>query len=209
MQIQIKHPIPDGFVPQNTKILIVGTFPPDEQINKKNGFFFYASPRNQFWNRIDNITGAQLKKTKRQNKDLTNEENKLNKEIFAERNNLGFLDVFTIIKRKKKSSKDLDLISVETVLENRKLDKIIKTKPIKRICCTYSLAYDKLKCGLSLIGYSVNQMKDNKTANGEKLEVTGHGKNFEVVLLYPATRSRHKGVDKDNQYNRYLFKKSL
>ncbi len=60
------HPISSGFIPESARVLIVGTFPPKkEYTEKKNGFFFYSSEKNQFWNRVDNIkANAQLKKTK-------------------------------------------------------------------------------------------------------------------------------------------------
>jgi G:T/U-mismatch repair DNA glycosylase len=205
-----KHPIPEGFFQTNTEVLIVGTFPPKkEYVSRGKDFFFYSSPKNQFWNRIDNIfpTNQTLKKTKTKNIFETFANNKKRKEKFAKQYNIGFLDFFTKVSRKKDSPDDIDLISVENIIENKKLLLLLKSsKKIKRICCTYKLAYESIKNSIKKISKNVNTIEDDTTANKERLEFIINRNKVEIVLLYPATRSSHKGALKDSQYKKYLFK---
>ena len=147
------HPIPEGYIPLNTKVLVIGTFPPkNEYISKGKDFFFYSSEKNHFWNRIDNIffekTG--FKKTKNKNSNESHTSNKKRKEAFARENKLGFLDIFTKITRKKDSTNDEDIIPIENIIENKKLlNTINSNSELKRICCTYKLAFDTLKYSLN------------------------------------------------------------
>ena len=209
MTAQELHPIKHGFVSTKTRILIVGTFPPKkEYIEKGNDFFFYSSEKNQFWNRIDNIFPNQngLKKTKSKNKNESFKSNKKRKEMFCENACLGFIDVFTRIRRNCIGSKDNDLIPDENIVQNQYLDELlIKYKNIERICCTYSLAFETL---LSEIrknpNYSYSEISDSNSANGKKIIVNFKSLRFEIVLLYPATRSNHKNEIKDSQYKYYL-----
>lgn len=201
------HPISNGFIPETARVLIVGTFPPKkEYTEKKSGFFFYSSEKNQFWNRVDNIkTNAQLKKTKNKNANESLIENKTRKEFFCIENKLGFIDVFSSIKRKADSANDSDLVPIENIIQNGKLIQILKTKNISRICCTYKLAYDCLKCNLGLLSKNVTISESNDSANGEIINFVFENRKIELILLYPATRSRHKGSVKDKQYKKYLF----
>lgn len=203
------HPLKNGFSPTKTKILIMGTFPPKkEYIEKGKDFFFYSSVRNQFWNRIDNIFPDQegLKKTKSKNKKESFESNKKRKEIFCENVSLGFIDVFTKIKRKYEGSKDIDLIPIENIIQNKYLDNLLtRCESIERICCTYSLAFGTLISEISKNpDYSYTEELDSNSANGKKILVYFKGMRFEIILLYPATRSNHKNEIKDSQYKYFL-----
>lgn len=200
------HPISNGFIPESAQVLIVGTFPPKkEYTEKKSGFFFYSSERNQFWNRIDNIQNINLKKTQHKNAKETFVENKRRKEIFSTKNKLGFIDVFSSIKRKADSVKDSDLVPIENIIQNGKLTQILQSNNISRICCTYKLAYDCLRCNLGSLSKNVTISQSKDSANGEIIQFVFDNRKIELVLLYPATRSRHKGSDKDVQYKKYLF----
>ena len=201
------HPISNGFIPESARVLIVGTFPPKkEYTEKKSGFFFYSSEKNQFWNRVDNIkTNAQLKKTKNKNANESLIENKKRKENFCIENKLGFIDVFTSIKRKADSANDSDLVPIENIIQNGKLIQILKSKNISRICCTYKLAYDCLKCNLGSLFQNVTISENIDSANGEIIHFVFEHRKIELILLYPATRSRNKGSEKDVQYKKYLF----
>lgn len=200
------HPILNGFVPQNAQVLIVGTFPPkNEYLQKKDGFFFYSSEKNQFWNRIDNILNKHLKKTLTKNANESFIENKKRKESFAVNNNLGFIDVFSSVIRKANTSNDSDLIQIENIVQNGKLAKILESKNVKRICCTYKLAYECLKCNLGSLSKSIGFRKCPDSANGEIIYFDYQTRQIELVLLYPATRSRHKSNTKDDQYKKFLF----
>lgn len=200
------HPISNGFVPESACILIVGTFPPKkEYTEKKSGFFFYSSERNQFWNRIDNIQNVQLKKTQHKNAKETFIENKRRKEIFSIENKLGFIDVYSSIKRKADSANDSDLVPIDNIIQNGKLIQILKSCTISRICCTYKLAYDCLKCNLGSLSKNITISESKDSSNGEIIHFLFDNRKIELILLYPATRSRHKGSDKDVQYKKYLF----
>jgi G:T/U-mismatch repair DNA glycosylase len=205
------HPIPLGFIPNNIYRLVVGTFPPKvEYETKGNSFFFYASSRNHFWNRVDNIFEStnNYKKLKHtlKSKNETMSDNKVRKEKFCALNGIGFLDVFTVINRKQENStKDSDLISIETVFQNGTFLKVIKETDLKYVYCTYSLAYQTLKNWLSSIRGIQGIVNEKYSANGEKIKALVDGKEFDVVLLFPATRSGQKGEAKDFQYRYFLF----
>lgn len=205
MQKTETHPIATGFIPENTKTLVVGTFPPkDIYINNKH-FFFYASAHNHFWNRMENIFNEyKLKKTKNKCIDVSEEQNKKDKQKFAEDKNIGFLDVFTIIARLTNSTKDEDLVDVENIVQNGKLNEILThNKNIVRICCTYKLAFETLKCKLPK--NQVEIVNDNDSANNQKIIYEFKNRIIEIYLLFPATRSRDKNEVKDAQYNKLLF----
>jgi len=203
--------IKGGFIPKGTKILIIGTFPPFNTYKYTNtGYFYYSSPRSHFWNRFDNlftrIEGYMpLKLTK--NSIETLEENKLRKQVFSETLRIGFIDIFSKIERKQSaSSKDIDIISKETILHNGYLTTILETESIVRICCVYSLAYYTFKeWFLKNHPQKIEQVPDVETANKEKLIIKHkENKKFEVVLLFPASRSGQKGFIKDLQYKRFI-----
>ena len=203
------HPIKNGFVSKETETLIIGTFPPKSEYTNNEHFFFYSSPRNHFWNRIESIfpnIEIKLKKTKVKLRDISPEQNKCDKQNFATKEKIGFLDVFTKIERKQiDSSKDIDLIPKETIIDNEILfEALDDCKSINRICCTYKLAYDTLLCGLDK-----NNMKyqlNTDTANREEYIFSYNSRKVIIVLLYPATRSRHKGELKDDQYKNLIFR---
>ncbi len=201
------HPISNGFIPETARVLIIGTFPPKkEYTEKKSGFFFYSSEKNQFWNRIDNInSNAQLKKTQLKNSNESLIDNKERKECFSIDNKLGFIDVFSSIKRKAATANDSDLVPIENIIQNGKLIQILKSKNITRICCTYKLAYECLKSNLGSLSKNVTIRASNDSANGEIIDFVFENRKIELILLFPATRSRHKGLVKDMRYKKYLF----
>ncbi len=204
------HPIKNGFIPNDAKILIIGTFPPSKEIEeKKESFFFYSSEKNHFWNRIDNIfLGINLKKTKTKNSKESFFENANRKKHFAENNNIGFIDVFSKIKRKKETANDYDIIPVESIFDNEIFTEIIKLNGLIRICCTYKLAYEFIKEKLIEL-YSKDLLihANDLTANKEIIKLNILNKKVQIILLYPATRSSHKKELKDIQYKHFLFSK--
>lgn len=201
-----------GFLPAGLKKLIIGTFPPEiEYVKKGKGFFYYSSNRNHFWNRFDNNFNRDpgyrpLKKTSSRNANESYEENRKRKEAFLKSKKIGSIDIFSkVARRVEGSTKDSDLIPIENIFQNGNFQAIIKTENIDRVCCVYSLAYDVLKTEmLKSNEFKVKIVQNQQTANGEKLLVEAFGKSFEVTLLYPATRSRHKGYKKDQQYRHFL-----
>lgn len=204
--------IKGGFIPSSAQVLITGTFPPKKEYTLKgDGFFFFSSHKNHLFNRFDNIFQSlsdykKLKKTNSLNENESYLSNRKRKEIFAEQKGIAFVDVFTKIQRCYEGSvKDQDLIPIENIVESGLLKQILLNNNILRICCVYDLAYQVLKAHLGKIAKQVNVVSDPLTANREKLIVNVEDKIFEVVLLYPATRSGHKSELKDEQYKRYIF----
>lgn len=201
------HPIQEGFIPDKAKTIIIGTFPPKAEYENNSNFFFYSSVRNHFWNRMEKLFPQyKLKKTSTKLKSITPEQNKIDKENFSRDNEIGFLDVFTKIKRKvKNSSKDKDLDPKEDITKNGILLKILDKHPnIDRICCTYKLAYDTLLCGLDkkLLAFK----KNNLSANEEEYIFDYNTRKIQIFLLFPATRSRQKNDLKDKQYRELIFR---
>jgi G:T/U-mismatch repair DNA glycosylase len=197
------HPMPQGFVPENTRCLIMGTFPPQEYVNMEH-FFFYPSPQNHFWNRMENIFPEfHLKKTKGKLQEVSEEKNVRDKKEFSKQKRIGFLDIFTKISRRDGTNDDTNLENIADVVSNGKLLEILEANPsIQRICCTYSLAFKTLKSGLA-------ETKSCEISDiGEtqfQVKLSGSRRTIDVFLLYPATRSRHRGLDKDRQYAALVF----
>lgn len=197
------HPMPEGFVPESTLCLIMGTFPPKEFV-KAAHFFFYPSPQNHFWNRMESIVpGARLKKTQKKLQDVSDAQNVLDKKEFCKQQGIGFLDVFTRVSRRDGTNEDTNLENVEDVISNNKLLRILEAKPsIQRIGCTYSLAFKTLKSGLEQIpGCEISKVGET----GFQAKFTDTERVIDVYLLYPATRSRHRGEEKDSQYRGLIF----
>jgi G:T/U-mismatch repair DNA glycosylase len=195
------HPIQRGYIPENTKTLIMGTFPPIGNQNPDT-FFFYPSPQNHFWNRMENIfPRMKLKKTKFKLQDKSNEENILDKKRFCTEKKIGFLDVFTKIIRNKENNDDSNLENVEDVVSNGiLLNGLKKNQSIQRICCTYQLAYNTLIEGLKTCeGITVNEM------HPKLAKIFIENREIDVHLLFPATRSGQKKEVKDQQYKELIF----
>jgi len=200
------HPIMNGFIPNESKTIIIGTFPPKSEYENKPEFFFYSSVRNHFWNRMENIfPEIRLKKTATKLKNISPGKNKIDKQQFCINKKIGFLDIFSKIERKEQdSTKDVDLIPRESVLDNNILFKQLDNKKnIQRICCTYKLAYDSLLCGLNK--NHLEFKKNELTANGEEYIFNYNSRKISIILLFPATRSGQKRVVKDEQYKKLIF----
>lgn len=207
------HPIYKGFITDNTKTIIVGTFPPKkEYVKLGDDFFFYSSPRNRFWTIIDNIFISTdyktLKRTNTQNNTESPLQNKLRKEMFMNSKNVGFIDIFSKITRKQDSSRDEDIIPLECITDNGILKDILINNYIKRICCVYKLAYSILKDRFinRTNEYSIECLVDNNTSNNEKLKVRAFDKLFEIILLYPAAWCPQYTIKQEAlQYNHFIF----
>lgn len=202
------HPIKNGFAPKGTETLIVGTFPPKLVYENNEHFFFYSSFNNHFWNIIESIFPfIKLKKTTHKLKKISFEQNKIDKQFFSENEKIGFLDVFTEIKREKYcSSKDIDLVPQKNILDNGLLFKILDNcENINRICCTYKLAYDTLIYNLNKKNLDCHQ--NELTANKEAFILNYNSRKIDIMLLFPATRSSQKSFIKKNQYQKLIFRK--
>lgn len=115
------HPFPP-FVPNNASILIVGSFPVMEQTIKKNNSdeWFYGSTKNLFWIILSEAFQTELKTVKQK------------KDFFAEKG-ISITDIFTKVKRKKKSDRDSYLSEMEY---NKKIPSIIEKSGIKKLFFT-------------------------------------------------------------------------
>jgi hypothetical protein len=201
-----------GFFPEGMKVLIVGTFPPKiNYFGKEESYFFYPNAKNQFWYIIDSILkdtiGYQsLKKTKTQNKNENEKENCQRKKEFSTIKHLGFIDVFTKIKRSKENdADDSGIIPIEDIFEIGLFDKIIQNSgELKRICCLYSLAFEKT--------YNYIKCKNPQSRNFE-IKVGEFGsklfeyKGIEIIKLSSPRFDYQPTKPKIDQYKFYLFDK--
>ena len=168
-------------------------------------FFYYPSPQNHFWNRMENIfPDWKLKRTKSSNNSSTLAENIEKKKEFCALYKIGFLDVFEAVDRKRKGSRDVDLIPVIDIVGSGTLFEVLeKHSSINSICCTYSLAYSILRTKLD--SKQIEALPHDETANGESLKWKYNGRVITIFLLFPATRSGQKNFIKDRQYSNLIF----
>lgn len=124
----------------NSFTILSGTFPPLNEYANRKGYIHYSSSKNQFWKHIDSIYNTSLFIN---NKTAINPQlriqNAIEKIDFAKKYNLGFVDVFSKIQRKVNSSKDTDLIEIETIFENGIFEELLD-KGVKQFVFVYSLS---------------------------------------------------------------------
>ena len=113
------------FVPQNAKVLILGSFPGKGHATSESANeWFYASKRNQFWNILRGVY----------NKELITTEDK--KELFT-KHGIAIADVFLKIRRKEDNNQDNNL---EIIAYNDKaLSKILNKNKFESIFFTSKL----------------------------------------------------------------------
>ena len=200
-----------GFLPGSTRVIVMGTFPPPDvmknyQSKSIESFFYYNSPKNHFWNRIESfipMNGERWKYTSKSKESI--EVNIIRKKALCESMGLGFMDYFSKIERKKPDSyKDDDLIDKENVIENGFFINAITALPkLKRICCVYQTSYNQLTQNLDS---HLTKQREVHAANGirqiyfSKISL----REIEIVLLFPATRSGEKKEKKNEQYKYFL-----
>ena len=130
--------IDGGIWLNNTKTIICGTFPPRKEHLNRKGYIHYSSTKNKFWKHIDKIykTNLYLNPENEEERII----NSVKKIEFLKSKQIGFIDVFSKIKRKYiDSSKDDDIIPVETIFENGIFDKILKSDVVQFVF-VYSLS---------------------------------------------------------------------
>ena len=91
-QKRLEHPF-DAIVDQNSKVLILGSFPSIKSFEQN---FYYAHPRNQFWPIMEELFGVTLK---------SNEE----KRAFALEKGIALWDTYASLKRGEGNSSDSNL----------------------------------------------------------------------------------------------------
>ena len=109
------------FLPENPRLLIVGSFPGWEQVENKETEWFYTAKRNQFWS----ILSAVFKT------DLTTLESKKN---LCSKEGIAITDIFLKIKRKGKSNLDISIEPLE--YNHQKIKWILENSSIKSIFFT-------------------------------------------------------------------------
>lgn len=120
-----EHPF-DAYVPENARVLILGSFPGKEQTQQKTGEldeneWFYGAKRNQFWRIIKEVFDIELgnKKVKQQ--------------LFKE-NRIAITDIFSKVIRQNDSNLDSNLLvkednksCIQDILQDSKIEKILFT----------------------------------------------------------------------------------
>ena len=91
-QNRLEHPF-DAIVDENSKVLILGSFPSIKSFEQN---FYYAHPRNQFWPIMEELFGVSLK---------NNEE----KRAFALEKGIALWDTYASLKRGEGNSSDANL----------------------------------------------------------------------------------------------------
>lgn len=95
------HPF-EAFIPKNTTVIIVGSFPGKEITHKilSEEEWFYGTKRNQFWKIISGVYQAELN-------------TKSEKQRLFEKHGIGIADIFLRVKRKGNNNTDSNLEIVE------------------------------------------------------------------------------------------------
>ena len=116
-----EHPFPP-YVPANASMLIVGSFPGIEQVLNKNNpeEWFYSATDNLFWIILSDAFQVELK-TLKQKKD------------FFDKRGIAITDIFSKVKRKKKSNLDKLLFGMEY---NKEIKSIIDHSSIEKLFFT-------------------------------------------------------------------------
>lgn len=198
-----------GFLPENATLLIMGTCPPDDMMDKYNygcPYFPYDSPMNHFWNRIENLIPSNIR-WKRVKGTRENEGQNVSRKVaLAIEKGWAFMDFFVKFTRKKRGSSDKDIVGTENVVGNGMLFEALRTIPsICQILCTYTTALDSLLSALPSAGQRYTIQIDGWAADRSRYIWQFEGRNIEIVLLYPASRSGNPGDSKDAQYGHFLM----
>lgn len=129
---------------ENTETIISGTFPPIGEYFKRKGYVHYSSPRNKFWRHIDSIFSAKLFLPKKSSmNDFLRVNNALEKISFLKLKRIGLVDIYSKINRRiSGSSKDIDIIPVETIFDNGVFELILNEGNVKQFIFVYSLSRD-------------------------------------------------------------------
>lgn len=121
-----KHPF-TSFVPQNSRLLILGSFPGREstQTSRANDWFYCAN-RNQFWKIIESVYDQVLLTTSSK------------QELFKQRN-IAITDIIESCERRENKNSDDNLIN--KVYNKVAIAKILAQNPITKILFTSKSVY--------------------------------------------------------------------
>lgn len=114
------------FVPNNARVLILGTFPGKSNVHVKGlDEWFYASSRNQFWKIISEVYNLPLENTAEK------------KELFSNKG-IAIGDIFLKIKRNENNNSDSSLEVIE--YNDEVLKETIDSNNFNAIYCTSQFA---------------------------------------------------------------------
>jgi hypothetical protein len=141
-QVNEKKFLDGGIWTNESKCIIIGTFPPYSEYYNRTGYIHYSSPRNKFWKHIDSIYKTNLYISSIDAKNSKKRvENAIEKIEFIQTKELGFIDIFTKIDRKVNDAKDENLIQIETIFDDNIFENILKSN-VDSFVFVYSLALE-------------------------------------------------------------------
>lgn len=122
-----KHPF-ESFIPDDCKIIVIGSFPGKESTQtKRENDWYYGANRNRFWRILETIY----------QRDLKNKTDK--RELFREVR-IGITDIISSCEREENSNSDSNL---KNKVYNSKIPEIIKTNSIEKILFTGKGVYSE------------------------------------------------------------------
>jgi hypothetical protein len=203
--------LPGGFLPSNATKLIMGSFPPPSIFGNQmalDSFFYYYSPKNHFWNRIESFVpyppGFRWKWVAGANENSL--KNTQRKRALCAEMGWAFMDiVYSAEFLNPVNFDDNNLIDRVFVTDNgfllNSLEHIIS---ITQILCTYQGVKTWLINELERLGCEIDHNPNHMSADGHEYSFTYNNRLIQIILLYPATRSRHPGPLKNAQYQHFL-----
>jgi G:T/U-mismatch repair DNA glycosylase len=131
-----------GIWTNETKTIIVGTFPPKNEYLNRLGYIHYSSPKNKFWKHIDSIYNKCFYLNKKDAENSTIRiNNAKNKVEFSFSKDFGFIDIFTKIRRTAEDANDDHIISVETIFDTDIFNQLLRSK-VQNFIFVYSKSRD-------------------------------------------------------------------
>ena len=117
-----KHPF-RGFLPENARVLIVGSFPGREITHKQlsEDEWFYGAKRNQFWKIICGVYNVELN-------------SKMEKQLLFQTHGIAIADLFLKIRRRENNNGDANLEVIEYNTEE--IRQILKSNKIRSVLFT-------------------------------------------------------------------------
>lgn len=145
--VQMKGYLDGGVWFMDTVTAMCGTYPPSREYQTsqgviRKGYLHFSSPRNKYWQHVDNIYGTNLYiPSKNSNNENERIQNSLKKIEFLETKKLGFIDIFSKVNRRlTTSAKDSDIIPVENIFDNGIFESVLQ-QSIRQFGFLYSLSY--------------------------------------------------------------------
>jgi len=203
--------LPGGFLPPNATKLIMGSFPPPSVFENQvalDSFFYYYSNRNHFWNRIESFVqypaglrwkfvGAAIE---------TSLQNTQRKRALCAEMVWAFMDMVHSAEFLNPIHYDDDNLDDKIfVTENGfLLNALEHLSNLTHILCTYKGVKTWLIDELIRLGYQIQHDPMPMAMDGCVSTFLFNRRSINILLLYPATRSRHPAPLKNAQYQHFL-----